>query len=519
MLDISTVLTRKEVISETGSKYALCFEFQDTTDDNFLILSYNSPNTVQNTCSTPWYKDETTLAQLEAKINNFTDLVAANVERNGIALVMIYCNLARARVVPEVGSVTLYCSCTEKDNFCTINTPNKPYELKATHTEKHIKLTWNILAPSNKSEKCTSFSVAYHDEEDSLDNWTSQIIENDKVCIRNGDIIRCTVEVCNLQIDRTYVFKVFAEYECYRSIGSDKSNPCFIPAPGKVISRPCTPEAPKVSSVYPTSICLRWEKPQKSEVENYIVYYRSMRNSGWSYWNQLETKTSSTLFKVDNLSCSLGYKFKIVANYKDILSKESNESEILTIKECIPSKPGKAKAIASSCDSITLAWDEPEHNANLIIHYIIMYCSDNQHQMRSFKNEIVIEQLKPNTNYKFTVVARGNYSISESSTPSDICTNAADIQCSTPGKPITEASESSMIICWTKPLLHYELVSSYSLSCINNQKVVKTWTIKNNETKHKVTADDIGCSEFTFFVFAKIAKTTQYLALVKPVIL
>lgn len=236
----------------------------------------------------PWYDNGSVVALLDREIEAFNDLTDANMGNTQVTFLNT-CSAVKAVSKVTCKSILRLYSLKTKECYAFDVLALKPTVPKVEAMEEcAIKLTW--ATPANKAY--TGFSIACKAEGD--DNWSVLKVDAHKI---GSNYVG---EMSNLQADKTYAFKVFAEYE-YCRVGSEKSEYMMIPG----ISQPdiSKPGLPTISSIHLRSIVLRWEEPRaKNDIQKYIVYYKSKGKYGWSYWNMLETPTSSTLLKVDYLS-------------------------------------------------------------------------------------------------------------------------------------------------------------------------------------------------------------------------
>ena len=351
---------------------------------------------------------ETTLinSELRKKLENFNELAKRNVFNKDVTFIIT----SRAVEASQVSDLLLYSY--NNYEYQPIDMPCKPSELTAERAGCNIKLKWKI---SSKIESIVGFDIHYFDT--NLGHCSAVCISRD---FHNRYIHHITDKehvlkftVPDLQPQTSYSFMVSVKYEYCHSVFSEKSNPVTTKNSPRSIGEP---GKPSVARIDPCSVQLKWKKPEigQSSVKSYILYWKCVSAA---VWYTKETSSTAPIMTVDRLSNDSSYVFKVVAKGDGTLSKESEESEPIKIVDHIPSKPGKPRVRTLSHDSITLTWDEPEHNSDLVAHYLVQVNSDSESQKilhKALEKTLMINNFAPNSSY--AVMARGDYSISE---PSD----------------------------------------------------------------------------------------------------
>ena len=310
----------------------------------------------------------------------------------------------------------------------------------------------------------TNFHIIFHSDNDPLNVWTRAIV--------SASTYKREIEY--LQPD-TYIFKVAAEYGEYGlSEFSEESEPITMTEKVQQLKQPGKPQLCKVQ---PNAITLRWEVSSDDSIQKYIVYYMSKESDAATYyWNIVETKNANGMMKISNLLNNIPYTFKVVAVSKcgTCISEESEESDAITIKDHIPSKPGKPTVLASSRDSITITWDVPQHNAHLVTQYVVK-CFKCEHDANyddsplelkmtiiSTSYNVTIGDLTSCKYYKFQVSAQSSYATSSFSLHSDLI-QTIDL-CSPPGLPAPVfISKNAVKLTWDKPKINTHLLEFYLL--------------------------------------------------------
>ena len=470
----------KELIEEAGSKYAVCIEFLDAVETKFYDkgLQYyrDSGSSVDRNekQQTLCYHDEAVGECLISTINKFIELCKLNQSSQAVSFVVTSSTIKNTADMPQSKCNLLIYSLVR--NECTPFTapckPKKPLAAIKNKSEIILKCDFEEIA------SIENYHVAFYAEADHINIWNikapfKKYIYEEKMK--------------NLQPNTTYVFKIAAEYKSCPLLAlqySDESEPITTPDYVRYIARPGKPQ---VCRIQPNAITLRWEESQKTacvddSVQYYIIHYASRStskdNNGITYWNIVETSDTTAMITVDDIIDNLPYLFKVVAVGKCGISKESEESDVITIKDHIPSKPGKPTVLASSRDSITITWDVPQCNAHLVTQYIVKCflhgSSKDPIRVHTYKPDLMVHtahvtsetvNLRSGELYVFQVFARTNNGISGGSESSEVIETID--KCSPPGKPMPVIMpQNNMIkLTWDAPLIHSHLVKNYYVEC------------------------------------------------------
>ena len=541
------------MIQKTDSIYAVCIEFVDDLHSDFydkglMHLSNESSVDRYEHKAYMYYHDDHVQKHIITNIHEFLKLQKLNQSNRNIAFV-VTSSIVDSIDTPQAKCNILRYTLSENtfDPFYPSWKPNKPNIDNKNGVGLECVLQWDF--PEGASAKDLNLIEGYNivccAVTDTMNPWMLKFTPPTPNSL--------VTNIGYLQPSTSYVFKIAARYEYHMSeyTYSDESVPittpdyvCHIARPGK----------PQVCRIEPNGITLRWEESRASSddtVQHYVMYYRSKDGDGESYWNIVETTDTTAMITVENLFDSLPYLFKVVAVGKCGISEESEESDVITIKDHIPSKPGKPTVLASSRDSITITWDVPEHNALLVTMYVVK-CSLTDTVTSSVFTELVpishikylnhntvsatISKLHPENFYFFQVYARTNYGISISSESSDAiktvdqcgspvgesaavpvalpmknlhsnstisidpaCTNPVGAECSSqkfaPGKPIVSAiyadddeSDPDIALLWNTPIVENFPVKEYHiLQCCLEESREYTF-IKRITVKHSATS-------------------------------
>ena len=453
--------SRKEVekmMAEFESvKYAVCMEFIDVVDGycDKAISYVTESSSVDQTKPTQWHNDEDFKKCLKCNIDQFIELATFNELNKHVIFVVI----SDRKDMLQTAKSDILAYSVQENNFTTVEVHCKPN--KPTIDTNNGIIHWELKNPSSLNV-VQSYRIAFSASE--ADTWT---------LLNAGNPAKLSAEIRQyLQPNTSYVFKIAAVYKycpLLKLVYSDESEPFRISESTELERHITRPGKPQVCRIEPNAIILRWEKSCASSdnaVHQYMVYYRLKNSDGETYWNIVETTDTTTMITVDNLFGNLPYLFKVVAVGKCGISEESEESDVITIRDHIPSKPGKPSVLASSRDSITITWDVPQHNTHLVSRYMVKcftYQPVNKVLTTVTKDAMctcTINNLSPDTYYTFEVLACTHCGISEKNVSGIIKTID---RCSPPGKPIAVVTPpgNAVKLTWDMPMYNAHLVKLY----------------------------------------------------------
>ena len=185
---------------------------------------------------------------------------------------------------------------------------------------------------------------------------------------------------------------------------------------------PSQPGQPQAVHISHDKITITWAKPQlkAKRVHNYVIHYKSITKHGWTIVN---AESSLEELVISGLEPNTEYIFKVRAESVDGCSEESKVSIPITTRSPVPSQPGKPICKAKAHDRITLVWSKPNEYYESVECYKIGY---NEKKIEKAKvtdgrvEEIVIDELEPQTGYYFKVKAKSRYGNSQNSLSSDL---------------------------------------------------------------------------------------------------
>ena len=225
---------------------------------------------------------------------------------------------------------------------------------------------------------------------------------------------------------------------------------------------PSQPGQPQAVHISHDKITITWAKPQlkAKRVHNYVIHYKSITKHGWTIVN---TESSLEELVISGLEPNTEYIFKVRAESESVdgCSEDSKLSIPITTKSPVPSQPGKPICKAKAHDRITLVWSKPNEYYESVECYKIGY---NEKKIEKAKvtdgrvEEIVIDELEPQTGYYFKVKAKSRYGNSQNSLSSDLI--ITDFL-----RPVLSSSvqHNSISLSWSKPQYGSPSVQSYTM--------------------------------------------------------
>ena len=272
--------------------------------------------------------------------------------------------------------------------------PGKPVATCKTPTT--IELQWN--KPKHGAESVQSYTVWYRS--DQSDEWSSlSTTYAQQYCALLTDLLPNTF----------YYVMVQSVNSGGPSPYSELSEPfgTLLPPPGK----PCA------TNITQNSVVLKWDSPTvgAASVRSYIILYCSADER----WHKLKTNGSQTNCLVGNLIPKTSYQFRLRAESATNVSSDSTVSD--SVETLLP--PPYATNITHN--SVLLSWEKPEHGAESVRLYTVIYKTDTGSCWKEqvFQNSdcsAYIQDLLPNKTYVFKVrgeTATGSSPDSELSKP------------------------------------------------------------------------------------------------------
>ncbi|XP_042211379.1 verrucotoxin subunit beta-like [Homarus americanus] len=190
------------------------------------------------------------------------------------------------------------------------------------------------------------------------------------------------------------------------------------------------------------------------------------------------------------------------------------EGEVVDSDFKPPSAPGKPSIDSVDHDQVSLTWEEPENGCCNVESYSIKFtdlgCTDDP---RTHTHEVekgtsaTVNNMKPNTQYVFEIIAKCDGGLSPASIKSDVVLTKP---CSPPGIPSqSNALSSELAICWKQPtvIAKGEVIKLYKVKClciVNNQVVAEESTSTSTLFTNLMPS-----TEYTFSVTAVCSSGTS----------
>uniref|UniRef100_A0A8C5DNN4 protein-tyrosine-phosphatase n=1 Tax=Gouania willdenowi TaxID=441366 RepID=A0A8C5DNN4_GOUWI len=237
---------------------------------------------------------------------------------------------------------------------------------------------------------------------------------------------------------------------------------------------PASPPRNIKAQILPQNTMLvQWEEPEEpnGQIKGYRVYYTMAASLPMSSW-QIHNVQDSIITTIQSLIPQETYTIRVLA-FTSVGDGPFSEPIHVKVLQGVPGQPSKFQVGAVSDTSIELTW-EPAYEKEGIIKYELRYKegSFGTQQKKTFgpTNSYVVESLRPNTEYHFSLAAISNKGIGAFT--NDI--SHKTLQPSAPPQDIKchSASSTSLLVSWRPPPLksqngdlvgyrvHYQVVGS-----------------------------------------------------------
>ncbi|XP_047661204.1 receptor-type tyrosine-protein phosphatase S isoform X22 [Tachysurus fulvidraco] len=163
-----------------------------------------------------------------------------------------------------------------------------------------------------------------------------------------------------------------------------------------------------------STVMVRWEEPEEpnGQIKGYRVYYTMDPSQPMSMW-QIHNVQDSMITTIQNLVASETYTIRVLA-FTSVGDGPFSDSIHVKVLQGVPGQPSKFQIGEVSDTSIELTW-EPAFDKEGIISYELRYKEGSQGSQvtKSFSptSSYVVEGLRPNTEYFFTLAAVSNKGI------------------------------------------------------------------------------------------------------------
>uniref|UniRef100_A0A3Q3JJL8 protein-tyrosine-phosphatase n=1 Tax=Monopterus albus TaxID=43700 RepID=A0A3Q3JJL8_MONAL len=204
------------------------------------------------------------------------------------------------------------------------------------------------------------------------------------------------------------------------------------------------------------TMMVRWEEPEEpnGQIKGYRVYYTMDDSQPMSLW-QIHNVQDSIITTIQSLVPHETYTIKVLA-FTSVGDGPFSEPIHVKVLQGVPSQPAKFQVGAVSDTSIELTW-EPAYDKEGIISYELRYKEGGTQvsisKMFGPTSSYVVEGLRPNTDYLFSLAAISNKGIGAFT--NDISQKTLQSKPSAPPQDIKCSSTSSttLLVSWQPPPL------------------------------------------------------------------
>ncbi|XP_047230412.1 receptor-type tyrosine-protein phosphatase S isoform X11 [Girardinichthys multiradiatus] len=204
------------------------------------------------------------------------------------------------------------------------------------------------------------------------------------------------------------------------------------------------------------TMMVQWEEPEEpnGQIKGYRVYYTMDDSQSMSLW-QIHNVQDSLITTIQSLVPQETYTIKVLA-FTSVGDGPFSEPIHVKVLQGVPGQPSKFQVGAVSDTSIELTW-EPAYEKEGIISYELRYKEGNfgTQMKKTFgpTKSYVVEGLRPNTEYRFSLAAISNKGIgaftneiSERTLQAKPSAPPQEVKCST-------TSSTSLLVSWRPPPL------------------------------------------------------------------
>uniref|UniRef100_A0A3Q1CN66 protein-tyrosine-phosphatase n=1 Tax=Amphiprion ocellaris TaxID=80972 RepID=A0A3Q1CN66_AMPOC len=160
------------------------------------------------------------------------------------------------------------------------------------------------------------------------------------------------------------------------------------------------------------TMMVQWEEPEEpnGQIKGYRVYYTMDDSQPMSLW-QIHNVQDSIITTIQSLVPQETYTIKVLA-FTSVGDGPFSEPIHVKVLQGVPGQPSKFQVGAVSDTSIELTW-EPAYDKEGIINYELRYKEGNFGTQKMFgpTTSYVLEGLRPNTDYHFSLAAISNKGI------------------------------------------------------------------------------------------------------------
>ncbi|KAM4628583.1 receptor-type tyrosine-protein phosphatase S isoform 1-T2 [Polymixia lowei] len=202
------------------------------------------------------------------------------------------------------------------------------------------------------------------------------------------------------------------------------------------------------------TMMVRWEEPEEpnGQIKGYRVYYTMDDSQPINLW-QIHNVQDSLITTIQSLVASETYTIKVLA-FTSVGDGPFSEPIHVKVMQGVPGQPTKFQVGAVSDTSVELTW-EPAYEKEGIISYELRYKESSYSTpiKKSFgpMSSYVVEGLRPNTEYQFSLAAISNKGIGAFT--NDVNQKTLQAKPSAPPQDIKCSSSSSttLLVSWRPP--------------------------------------------------------------------
>jgi hypothetical protein len=314
--------------------------------------------------------------------------------------------------------------------------PDAPTSLTATAlSSSEIYLSWT--APNNGGSAITDYIIEYK-----LSADTSYTTFRDHVTGKTGGT------VTGLASGLSYDFKVSA----INGIGTGPASNVASATPSTATA-PDAPTSLSATAISTSDINLIWTAPADdggSPITGYMIHRNGVMIVD-------DTASTGTTYSDTGLEPGTTYTYVVMAINAIGASIPSNEATatpsatIDTPDDTVPDAPTSLTATALSSSEINLSWTAPENNGGSPITGYMIYRGDDEVVDCCTGTTYSDDNLDPETEYAYTVMAINAIGASEESNGASATTDAVSVPDAPTSLTATALSSSEINLSWTAP--------------------------------------------------------------------
>ncbi|XP_017268854.1 receptor-type tyrosine-protein phosphatase S isoform X8 [Kryptolebias marmoratus] len=223
------------------------------------------------------------------------------------------------------------------------------------------------------------------------------------------------------------------------------------------------------------TMMVQWEEPEEpnGQIKGYRVYYTMDNSQPMSHW-QIHNVQDSIITTIQSLVPEETYTIKVLA-FTSVGDGPFSEPIHVKVLQGVPAQPSRFQVGAVADTSIELTW-EPAYEKEGILRYELRYSESNfgTQMKKTFgpTRSYVVEGLRPNTEYRFSLAAVSNKGIGAFT--NEISEKTLQAKPSAPPQEVKckSTSSTSLLVSWHPPPLksqngdltgyrvHYQVVGS-----------------------------------------------------------